>query len=143
MIPLVMLLSPGEQDTESEQSQSPALDGPAGEGVVALSTSPELTAMMYSNKPCLSVLYPVSPGFQKFLRTRSEWMFISMPIKHKPLGFPAGSDDKECTCMQCRRPEFDPWVGKIPWRREWLPTPVFWPGEFHGQSMGSQRVGHD
>ena len=28
--------------------------------------------------------------------------------------------------------EFDPWVGKIPWRREWLPTPAFWPGEFHG-----------
>ena len=34
--------------------------------------------------------------------------------------------------------------GKIPWRREWLPTPVFWPGEFHGlQFMGSQRVEHD
>jgi len=28
---------------------------------------------------------------------------------------------------------FDPWVGKIPWRREQLPNPVFWPGEFHGQ----------
>ena len=27
---------------------------------------------------------------------------------------------------------FDPWVGKIPWSRERLPTPVFWPGEFHG-----------
>ena len=27
---------------------------------------------------------------------------------------------------------FDLWVGKIPWRRERLPTPVFWPGEFHG-----------
>ena len=27
---------------------------------------------------------------------------------------------------------FDTWVGKIPWRRERLPTPVFWPGEFHG-----------
>ena len=27
---------------------------------------------------------------------------------------------------------FDPWVGKIPWRREKLPTPVFWPREFHG-----------
>ena len=26
----------------------------------------------------------------------------------------------------------DPCVGKIPWRRERLPTPVFWPGEFHG-----------
>ena len=26
---------------------------------------------------------------------------------------------------------FNPWIGKIPWRRERLPTPVFWPGEFH------------
>ena len=34
--------------------------------------------------------------------------------------------------LQCRRPGFNPWVGKIPWRREWLPAPVFWPGEFHG-----------
>ena len=34
--------------------------------------------------------------------------------------------------LQCGRPGFDPWVGKIPWRRERLPTPVFWPGEFHG-----------
>ena len=30
------------------------------------------------------------------------------------------------------RPGFDPWVWKIPWRREWLPTLVFCPGEFHG-----------
>ena len=28
---------------------------------------------------------------------------------------------------------FDPWVGKIPWRRKWKPTPVFLPGEFYGQ----------
>ena len=28
---------------------------------------------------------------------------------------------------------FDPWVGKIPWRRLWQPTPVFLPGESHGQ----------
>ena len=27
---------------------------------------------------------------------------------------------------------FSPWVGKIPWRREQQPTPIFWPGEFHG-----------
>ena len=32
--------------------------------------------------------------------------------------------------LSAMRPEFDPWVGKIPWRKEWLPTPVFWPGEF-------------
>ena len=47
------------------------------------------------------------------------------------LGFPGGSAGKESTC-KCGIPEFDPWVGKISWRREQLPTPVFWPGEFHG-----------
>ena len=36
-------------------------------------------------------------------------------------------------CLQCRRLEFDPWVRKIPWRREWLPTPIFLPGESHKQ----------
>ena len=35
-------------------------------------------------------------------------------------------------CLQWRRPGFDPWVRKIPWRKERLPMPVFWPGEFHG-----------
>ena len=39
---------------------------------------------------------------------------------------------------------FDSWVGKIPWRREWLPTPVFWPGESHGQRslVGCSPWGH-
>ena len=42
-----------------------------------------------------------------------------------------------------------PWVGMIPWKRKWLPTPVILPGEFHGeepgglQSPGSQKVGND
>ena len=34
--------------------------------------------------------------------------------------------------LQSRRPRFDSWVGKICWRRDRLPTPVFWPREFHG-----------
>ena len=34
--------------------------------------------------------------------------------------------------LQCRRPGLDPRLGKIPWRRERLPTPAFWPGESHG-----------
>ena len=34
-------------------------------------------------------------------------------------------------CLQCRRPGFDPWVGKILWRRERLSIPVLWPGDFH------------
>ena len=39
---------------------------------------------------------------------------------------------------------FDPWVGKIPWRRKWQPTPVFLPGESHGQRslVGYRLWGH-
>ena len=49
--------------------------------------------------------------------------------------FPSDANGKEPAC-QCRRHKrywFDPWVGKIPWRRAWQPTPVFLPGESHGQ----------
>ena len=35
--------------------------------------------------------------------------------------------------LQCGKPGLDNWVGKIPWRREWQPTPVFLPGEFYEQ----------
>ena len=35
-------------------------------------------------------------------------------------------------CLKCKRPRFNSWVGKIRCRRDRLPTPVFWPGEFHG-----------
>ena len=45
---------------------------------------------------------------------------------------------KNLPAMQ--RPRFDPWVGKIPWRREWQPTPVRLPGETHG---GSSLVGYN
>ena len=38
----------------------------------------------------------------------------------------------QSVCLQCERPGFDPWVGKIPWRRKWQPIPVFLPGEPHG-----------
>ena len=46
-------------------------------------------------------------------------------------GFPNSLVGKESAC-NVRDPWFNPWIGKIPWRRERLPTPVFWPGEFHG-----------
>ena len=47
-------------------------------------------------------------------------------------GLPRCLNDEEPPC-QCRRPGFDPWVGKIPWRRKRQLTPVFLPGESHGQ----------
>ena len=58
-----------------------------------------------------------------------------LPHLHKTtsiFGIPRWLNGKESTC-QCRRCRFDPWVGKIPWRRAWQPTPVFLPGESHGQ----------
>ena len=48
--------------------------------------------------------------------------------------------------MQVRhnRRRFDPWVRKIPWKREWQPTPVFLPGKYHGQRslVGYSPWGH-
>ena len=53
-------------------------------------------------------------------------------------------------CLQFRRPRFNSWVRKIPWRRKWQPTPAFLPGKSHGQRSlegyspwGHKRVRHD
>ena len=68
------------------------------------------------------------------------------------LGFPGGTSGKEpsCQCWRHKRHEFDSWVGKIPWNREWQPTSVFLPGESPWteepgrlQSVESHRVRHD
>ena len=75
------------------------------------------------------------------LNKLEQWFWISLThncaldriekvIKHSQ-GFPGGSHRKEC--LQCRRPRFNPWVGKIPWRRKWQPAPVFLPGKSHGR----------
>ena len=74
----------------------------------------------------------------------SYWLFpfICQYLGH--LGLPRWLSGKE-TASQCRRLRFDPWVGKIPWKRKWQPSAVFLPGKSHGQrslarvqSMGSQ-----
>ena len=56
--------------------------------------------------------------------------------------FPGGSDGK--ACLQCGRPGFGPWVGKIRWRRKWQSTPVLLPGKCHGQRslVGYSPWGH-
>ena len=76
--------------------------------------------------------------------------------QHKPfsraIGFPGGARGKEsaCQCRRCKRCGFDPWAGKISWRRKGQTTPGFlawkipWAEEPGGQqSMGLQRIGHD
>ena len=83
-----------------------------------------------------------------FLGREDPWRRDRLPTLVS-MGFPGGSNGKE-SALQCGIPRFDPWVGKIPWKPVWRPTPVFWPGEspWTGepgrlQPMGSQRVGHD
>ena len=51
------------------------------------------------------------------------------------VGLPKWLSGKEpiCQCRRQRRCRFDPWAGKIPWRRAWWPTPVFLSGESRGQ----------
>ena len=84
--------------------------------------------------------FPVIPVSQGIKSLRSTiWVMWGKPTPHQ------GNGDwvdpytlimvvaQAVMCLQCRRPGFDLWIGKIPWRREWLPTPVFLPGESHGQ----------
>ena len=59
---------------------------------------------------------------------------------------PGGASGKEPACQyrSHKRRGFDPWVGKIPWRRTRQPTPVFLPGESHGlrSLVGCSPRGH-
>ena len=65
------------------------------------------------------------------------------------LDFPGGSDGK-VSCLQCERPGFNPWVGKIPWRRKWQSTPVYclenpmdrgaWKATVHGVAKSRTRL---
>ena len=61
-------------------------------------------------------------------------------------GFPGGADGKESACKAGERLGFNPWVRKIPWGREWLPTAVSCPGDpmdrapWQATVCGSQRV---
>ena len=59
------------------------------------------------------------------------------------LNFPGGSDGK-AVCLQCGRPGFNPWVGKISWRRKWQPSSVLLPGKSHGRRnlVGYSPWGH-
>ena len=71
-----------------------------------------------------------SPNAGPFLHSRRRDEFVLCVMDS--VGLPWGLSGKESAC-QCRRPGFDPWFGKILWRREWLSTPAFWPEEVHGQ----------
>ena len=75
-----------------------------------------------------------SSSFYYFIHIHT-FTFIHEVVKASKWGFPGGVSGKEPTRQSRRRKRhgFDPWVGKIPRRRAWQPTPGFMPGESHGQ----------
>ena len=75
---------------------------------------------------------PGQPGWEELILFRFLVMIII--VTHNGLHFTmeASLVTQMVKNLQCSRPGFNPWVGKISWRRERPHTPVFWPGEFHG-----------
>ena len=85
---------------------------------VSLITAPNLMTIMGIVQMTLAGSLACKQGFLLLFNT-----LVAQMVKNPPA---------------CRRPGFDPWVGKIPWRRAREPTPVFLPGESHGQrSLGT------
>ena len=79
--------------------------------------------------PAMLFLGNLASRFENYIWIRVDPLCIPRMASHVVLS------GKELTC-QCRRHKrcrFIPWVRKIPWRGEWQPTPVFLPGESHGQ----------
>ena len=72
-------------------------------------------------------------------KTKHILLSLARTLNYKTLwlmsGFPGSASGKglACQCKRHKRRGFNPWVGKIRWRRAWQPIPVFSPGEPHGQ----------
>ena len=105
---------------------------------------PSPASRVYSN-PCplgqwchptiSSSVIPFSSHLQSFPASGSFPVSQFFTSDGQSTGVPGGTSGKELTC-QCRRHKrhrFNPWVGKIPWRRAGQPTPEFLPGKSHGQ----------
>ena len=128
---------------------------------LVLLPSPSLISLHLSSSPNRpwSSLLPCgvwggpSPGFlfqgeeERRIRMSESQISAVMATVHSSINGDEVNKKKKRICLQCRRRRFDPRVRKIPWRREWLPTPVFLPGEFHGRRSlashspwGSQRI---
>ena len=81
----------------------------------------------------------ISAGYTAHGSAKSQAWLSSQNLS----GLPRWLSGKESTC-RCRRHRFNPWGGKIPWRRKRQPTLVFMPGKSHGQrSLVGYRVRHN
>ena len=96
---------------------------------IAISSSRDLPDL--GIKPA-SLVSPALAG--RFFTTEPSGkpQFDNKPEIKRNIKFSGASDGKESAC-NAGDLGFNPWFGKIPWRREWQPTPIFLPGEFYGQ----------
>ena len=93
----------------------------------------ESSAFLVGNKTV--ICFPWYHTFMLFISKKMSSKYPSLKTIVIAVGLPRWLSGKEPTC-QCKRHKghgFDPWVGKIPWRRKRQPTPVFLPGESLGQ----------
>ena len=67
--------------------------------------------------------------------TNTIWYLVkkqrSFILSREQIG--TSGEETACQCRRCKRPRYNPWIRKILWGRAWKPTPVFSPGESHGQ----------
>ena len=97
---------------------------------------------------CLSPIQDTAlvSGVQTFVMENTLGLFQNVYPSPPFAGLSRQASCKEpaCQCRRHRRGGFHPWVGKIPWRRVWQLSPVFLPGESHGQSClaGYSPWGH-
>ena len=89
---------------------------------------PSLVTVIVSLKTQASTLLQLG-WLHSCLPSTKRHALSPLPIIYSSL--PGGKMIKNPPAMQ--RSRFDPWLGKNPWRREWLPTPVILPKEFHGE----------
>ena len=96
--------------------------------------------VMYSDIVCFVLFCSVSLkscwlDLMNGLRTQLENRWIDRFVLNVIKDFPGSSAGEESTCQRRRRKKcgFDPCVRKMSWRREWLSTSVFLPGQSHGQ----------
>ena len=106
---------------------------------------PNIICKLYHNKAGKNLWLK---NRSKLILTKFLFIYLYCLFKNylmwKNWGFPGGSVVKHSSAMQ------ETWVRKIPWRRKWLPTPVFLPGDSPWteepgslHSIGPHRVGHD
>ena len=93
--------------------------------------------------PTIQRWSPLQQHLDNFLPEASVWA-CTHPHTHILLFKYFGGSDNKKICLHCGRLRFNPWVRKIPWRREWQPTLVFLFGEFHQQRSlaGCSPWGH-